>query len=127
MGNIIKQKSETNGAEEVGKQGYYDKCAINHVAPKTKVGAAGLGRKMMVQLCCGLVFDVPLLDKLQKYRPQIGTRILGAITETGRKSHDATVQVQSCQRSATVCAGSVLKMNFSAFVTLKMNILVVLK
>lgn len=61
--------------------GYHVKYVINHVAPKTKLGAAGLGRKMTVQLCCGLVFDVPVLDKLRKYCPQIGTQLLPAITE----------------------------------------------
>lgn len=64
-----------------GGGGYHVKYVINHVAPKTKLGAAGLGRKMTVQLCCGLVFDVPVLDKWRKYCPQIGTQLLPAITE----------------------------------------------
>lgn len=68
-------------------EGHHVKYIINHVAPKTKLVAAGLGRKMMAQLCCGRVFDVPLRDKLQKYCPQFGTRILPAIIETSRKNH----------------------------------------
>lgn len=77
----MRQNGEQGEGDGGWGGGYHVKYVINHVAPKTKLGAAGLGRKMTVQLCCGLVFDVSVLDKLRKYCPQIGTQLLPAITE----------------------------------------------